>query len=161
MIGQECIDELADMVGVSRMSPPSPSGPCAGEIEFEPALRERVALLRGLPRRRVDEVLDERIRLTPGARTLIAHAAGERRLYGLVSGGFTLFTRRIAALIGFDENRANTLVVDADGRLTGEVTEPILGREAKLATLMELSPGIRLWRPTTRWSPATAPTTSP
>ncbi|MGZ3292800.1 MAG: phosphoserine phosphatase SerB, partial [Xanthobacteraceae bacterium] len=110
-----------------------------GEIEFAPALRERVALLRGLRASAVDEVIDERIRLTPGARTLIAMLRKNGAYTCLVTGGFTLFTQRIAALIGFDENRANTLVVDADGRLTGEVAEPIFGREAKLATLIELT----------------------
>ena len=86
-----------------------------------------------------NKVIDERIRLTPGARTLVATLRKNGTYTCLVTGGFTLFTQRIAALIGFDENRANTLVVDADRRLTGEVAEPIFGREAKLATLIELT----------------------
>jgi len=110
-----------------------------GDIEFAPALRERVGLLKGLRATAVDEVIDERIRLTPGARTLVATLRGNGAYTCLVTGGFTLFSQRIAALIGFDENRANTLMIDGDGRLTGDVSEPIFGREAKLATLIELT----------------------
>ena len=139
MIGQECIDELADHVGVKPHVAAITERAMRGEIEFAPALRERVALLKGLRASAVDEVIDERIRLTPGARTLVATLRKNGAYTCLVTGGFTLFTQRIAALIGFDENRANTLVVDADGRLTGEVAEPIFGREAKLATLIELT----------------------
>jgi phosphoserine phosphatase len=109
-----------------------------GEIEFAPALRERVALLKGLPASVVDEVIADRISLMPGARTLVATLRGNGAHTCLVSGGFTLFTARIAAMIGFAENRANTLLLDADDRLTGKVAEPVLGREAKLATLIEL-----------------------
>jgi phosphoserine phosphatase len=139
MIGQECIDELADHAGVKGYVAAITERAMRGEIEFAPALRERVALLRGLRASAVDEVIDQRIRLTPGARTLIATLRKNGAYTCLVTGGFTLFTQRIAALIGFDENRANTLVVDADRRLTGEVAEPIFGREAKLATLIELT----------------------
>src|SRR5258707_5814184 len=110
-----------------------------GEIEFAPALRERVALLEGLPASVVDEVIAKRIRLTPGARTLVATLRKNGVYTCLVTGGFTLFTRRIAALIGFHENRANTLIVEGGGRLTGQGAEPIFGRDAKLATLMELT----------------------
>jgi len=139
MIGQECIDELADFVNLKPHVAAITERAMRGEIAFEPALRERVSLLKGLPATVVDEVIRDRIRLTPGARTLIATLRKNGAYTCLVTGGFTLFTQRIAALIGFDENRANTLVVDADGRLTGEVAEPIFGREAKLATLIELT----------------------
>jgi phosphoserine phosphatase len=139
MIGQECIDELADYVGLKPRVAAITERAMRGEIEFAPALRERVALLKGLPASVVDEVLAARIRLTPGARTLIATLCQNGAYTCLVTGGFTLFTARIAAMLGFDENRANTLVLDADGRLTGEVTEPIFGREGKLATLIELT----------------------
>jgi phosphoserine phosphatase len=139
MIGQECIDELADHVGVKDHVAAITERAMRGDIEFAPALRERVALLKGLRATAVDEVIDERIRLTPGARTLVATLRGRGAYTCLVTGGFTLFSRRIAALIGFDENRANTLLVDGDGRLTGDVAEPIFGREAKLATLIELT----------------------
>src|SRR4051794_24508250 len=139
MIGQECIDELADHVGVKDHVAAITERAMRGDIEFAPALRERVALLKGLRATAVDEVIDERIRLTPGARTLVATLRGNGAYTCLVTGGFTLFSQRIAALIGVDENRANTLMIDGDGRLTGDVSEPIFGREAKLATLIELT----------------------
>ena len=139
MIGQECLDELAEHVGMKRQVAAITERAMRGEIAFEPALRERVALLKGLPAAAVDTVIDERIRLNPGARTLVATTRRHGAYTCLVTGGFTLFSNRIAAMIGFHENRANTLLVDADGRLTGEVAEPIFGREAKLATLVELT----------------------
>ena len=138
MIGQECIDELADHVGVKQHVAAITERAMRGEIEFAPALRERVAVLKGLSASVVDEVIAKRIRLTPGARTLVATLRRNGAYTCLVTGGFTLFTARIAAMIGFDENRANTLLFDASGRLTGEVAEPIFGREGKLATLIEL-----------------------
>ena len=139
MIGQECIDELADYVGLKPRVAAITERAMRGEIEFAPALRERVALLKGLPASVADEVIAARIRLTPGARTLIGTLRRNGAYTCLVTGGFTLFTARIAAMLGFDENRANTLVIDAAGRLTGEVAEPIFGREGKLATLIELT----------------------
>jgi phosphoserine phosphatase len=139
MIGQECIDELADYVGLKPRVAAITERAMRGEIEFAPALHERVALLKGLPASVVDEVIAARIKLTPGARTLIATLRRNGAYTCLVTGGFTLFTARIAAMLGFDENRANALVLDADGRLTGEVAEPIFGREGKLATLIELT----------------------
>jgi phosphoserine phosphatase len=139
MIGQECIDELADYVGLKPRVAAITERAMRGEIEFAPALRERVALLKGLPASVVDEVIAARIRLTPGARTLIATLRRNGAYTCLVTGGFSLFTARIAAMLGFDENRANTLVLDAAGRLTGEVAEPIFGRDGKLATLIELA----------------------
>jgi phosphoserine phosphatase len=137
MIGQECIDELADYVGLKAHVAAITERAMRGEIEFEPALRERVALLKGLPVAVVDEVIAKRITLTPGARTLVATMRASGAYTCLVSGGFTLFTSRVAAMIGFDEHRGNTLVVEG-GKLAGSVAEPILGREAKLATLIEL-----------------------
>jgi phosphoserine phosphatase len=139
MIGQECIDELAEHVGKKRQVAAITERAMRGEIEFESALRERVALLKGLPAASIDAVIDNRIRLTPGARMLVATMRRDGGYTCLVSGGFTLFTNRIAGMIGFDENRANRLLVDANGRLTGEVAEPIFGRSAKLATLIELT----------------------
>ena len=139
MIGQECIDELADYVGVKPQVAAITERAMRGEIAFAPALRERVALLKGLPASVVDEVIAERIRLTPGARTLVATLRKNGVYTCLVTGGFTLFTQRIAAMIGFHENHANTLILDAGGRLTGEVAEPIFGRDAKLATLIRLT----------------------
>jgi phosphoserine phosphatase len=108
-----------------------------GEIEFDPALRERVALLKGLPVSVVDEVLAKRITPTPGGRELVATMRAHGAYTCLISGGFTLFTNAVAGMIGFQENRANQLVVE-NGKLTGEVREPILGGATKLATLVEL-----------------------
>ena len=138
MIGQECIDELADYAGVKDRVAEITERAMRGEIAFEPALRERVALLKNLPASIIDTVLAERIHLTPGGRTLIATMRANGAYTSLVSGGFTAFTSRIAAKIGFDEQHANTLLVDADGKLTGKAADPILGREAKLETLNAL-----------------------
>jgi phosphoserine phosphatase len=137
MIGQECIDELADYAGLKAHVAGITERAMRGEIEFEPALRERVALLRGLPVSVIDEVLKQRITLTPGSRELVATMRAHGAWTCLISGGFTLFTNAVADMIGFQENRANRLKVE-DGKLTGEVVEPILGRAAKLATLTEL-----------------------
>ena len=143
MIEQECIDELADYAGLKAHVAAITDRAMRGEIAFEPALRERVALLKGLPVQVVDEVLEKRITLTPGARTLVATMRANGAHTCLVSGGFTLFTGRVAALIGFDEHRGNTLIVE-DGKLAGRVQEPVLGRDAKLATLNELRERLRL-----------------
>lgn len=137
MIGQECIDELADLVGMKAHVATITERAMRGEIEFEPALRERVALLKDLPASVVDEVLAKRITLTPGGRELVATMRAHGAYTCLVSGGFTMFTRAVAAKLGFHENRANELVV-RDSKFTGEVKEPILGRAAKLATLVDL-----------------------
>jgi len=137
MIRQECIDEMADYVGPKDTIAAVTERAMRGEIAFVPALRERVALLKGLPLGTIDEVLDKRITLTPGGRTLVATMRAHGAYTCLVSGGFTLFADRIAAAIGFDEARANRLVVE-DGALAGEVAEPVFGREAKQATLAEL-----------------------
>lgn len=137
MIGQECIDELADFAGLKAHVAGITERAMRGEIEFEPALRERVALLKDLPVGVVDEVLAKRITPTPGGRELVMTMRAGGAYTCLISGGFTLFTHAVAAKIGFQENRANALGV-RDGKFTGEVAEPILGRAAKLATLIEL-----------------------
>ena len=137
MIGQECIDELADFAGFKAHVAGITERAMRGEIAFEPALRERVALLKDLPVDVVDKVIQERITLTPGGRELVATMRAHGGWTCLISGGFTLFTQAIAAKIGFQESRGNELIV-RDGKLTGEVKEPILGRAAKLATLIEL-----------------------
>src|SRR5437588_615841 len=108
-----------------------------GEIEFESALRERVALLKGLPVGVADEVVAKRITLTPGGRELVATMRAHGAFTCLISGGFTLFTNAVARMIGFQENRGNELLTEA-GNLSGKVAEPILGRAAKLAALVEL-----------------------
>jgi phosphoserine phosphatase len=134
IIGQECIDELADFAGLKDKVAAITARAMAGEIEFEPALRERVALLAGLPATTIDAVIAERITLNPGAKALVwtMRANGAHTI--LVSGGFTAFTEKIAAKAGFNESRANELLM-AGGKLAGKVREPILGRSAKLATL--------------------------
>ena len=137
MIGQECVDELADFAGLKAHVAAITERAMRGEIEFEPALRERVGLLKGLPVSTIDEVLKKHITPTPGGRELVATMRAHGAWTCLISGGFTLFTNAVAATIGFQENRANELLV-RDGKLTGEVAEPILGRAAKLATLVEL-----------------------
>src|SRR6202012_4286618 len=138
MIGQECIDELADFAGLKAHFADITERAIRGEIAFDPALRERVALLKGLSVDVVDEVLKTRITATPGARELVMTMRARGAYTCLISGGFTLFTNAVAARIGFQENRANELVV-TDGKFTGEVKEPILGRATKLATLIELT----------------------
>ncbi len=137
MIGQECIDELADYVGLKKEVSAITERAMRGEIAFEPALRERVALLKDLPVSVVDEIISKRITLTPGGRELVRTMRANGGYAALVSGGFTLFTGPIAAKIGFNEHRSNRLVVEAE-RLSGKVEEPILGREAKLSALVEL-----------------------
>jgi phosphoserine phosphatase len=137
MIGQECIDELADFVGLKAHVAAITERAMRGEIAFEPALRERVALLKGLSVDVINETLKTRITPTPGGRELVMTMRAHGAYTCLISGGFTLFTKAVAAMIGFQENRANELKVE-DGKLSGEVTEPILGRAAKLATLIEL-----------------------
>src|SRR3954471_17755754 len=137
MIGQECIDELADFAGLKAHVAAITERAMRGEIEFEPALRERVALLKGMPTGVVDEVLAKRITPTPGGRELVATMGAHGAYTCLISGGFTLFTNAVAAMLGFQENRGNELLVE-DGKLSGKVAEPVLGRAAKLATLVEL-----------------------
>jgi phosphoserine phosphatase len=138
MIGQECIDELADYAGLKDRVAAITARAMAGEIAFAPALRERVALLRGLPIATIDKVIAERIRPNPGAAALIRTMRANGAYTCVVSGGFTAFMAPLAAAIGFDEYHANTLITDAAERLAGTVTEPVLGREAKRDTLVTL-----------------------
>jgi phosphoserine phosphatase len=145
MIEQECIDELAAYVGLKEHVAKITERAMRGEIAFEPALRERVALLKGLPVSVVDEVIEKHITLTPGARTLVATMRAHGARTCLVSGGFTLFTSRIAAMIGFDETHANRLTLDAD-RFAGAVEEPIFGRASKLRSLRRLRAQLGLTR---------------
>ena len=149
MIEQECIDELADYVGLKAHVAAITERAMRGEIAFEPALRERVALLEGLPVTVVEEVLRERIRLTAGARALVATMRANGARTCLVSGGFTLFTDRIAAMIGFDEARANRLTLVDGHKLAGKVAEPIFGRDGKRAALIEMRQELGLAREAT------------
>lgn len=138
MIGQECIDELADEIGVKERVAAITRRAMNGEIAFEPALRERVALLKGLPVSVVAKVLETRITLSPGGRTLVATMKANGGYSALVSGGFTLFTGPVAGKIGFDEHHANVLL-EKEGRLTGEVADPVLGRQAKTDALHDIA----------------------
>ncbi|MFN3523299.1 MAG: phosphoserine phosphatase SerB [Phenylobacterium sp.] len=136
IIGCECIDELADFAGVKAQVSAITERAMRGELDFEGALRERVAMLKGLPITVLQQAYDERVRLNPGARTLVRTMAANGARCVLVSGGFTYFTSRVAEAAGFHHNRANRLV--EEGRsLSGLVEEPILGREAKLAALVQ------------------------
>src|SRR5690349_9064277 len=123
MIGQECIDELADYVGLRAEVSEITERAMRGDIAFEPALRERVALLKELPVGVVDQIIENRITLTPGGRALVQTMRANGAYTCLVSGGFTLFTGPVAAKIGFDEHRSNHLIVDGE-RLAGLVEEP-------------------------------------
>jgi phosphoserine phosphatase len=138
MIAQECIDELAAEVGLKERVATITARAMNGEIAFEPALRERVALLKGLPISVVNDVIAKRITPTPGGPELIATMKSKGHYTALVSGGFTVFTSRIAATLGFDENRANILL-EENGVLTGYVAEPILGKQAKVDALNDIS----------------------
>ena len=138
MIQQECIDELADEAGVGPYVAGITARAMNGELEFDAALRARVGLLRGLDEAVIARVIRKRITLMPGARALVATMRSNGGYAALVSGGFTAFTGAIAGVLGFDENRANTLLVEG-GRLTGAVAEPILGRAAKVQALEEIS----------------------
>jgi phosphoserine phosphatase len=137
MIQQECIDELAAFVGLKEQVSAITARAMRGEIAFEPALRERVALLEGLPETVVDEIIAHRITLMPGGAALIATMKANGAYTALVSGGFTVFTSRIGRTLGFHEDRSNILET-ADGKLLGRVRDPILGKEAKRNSLIEL-----------------------
>ncbi|MCL4105030.1 UNVERIFIED_CONTAM: hypothetical protein GTU68_018737 [Idotea baltica] len=138
MIQQECIDELADEAGFGAQVAEITARAMNGETDFEGALRDRVALLKGLELSVIDRVLSDRISLMPGGVQLLATMRGAGAYAALVSGGFTLFTQAIAAKLGFNENRANTLIHE-NGVLTGEVGQPIFGREAKVEALEDLT----------------------
>ncbi|WP_370226335.1 phosphoserine phosphatase SerB [Pararhodobacter marinus] len=138
MIQQECIDELADMAGVGTHVAGITARAMNGELDFEAALTERVGLLKDLPVSVIDQVLAERITYMPGGKVLIATMKAHGGHAALVSGGFTAFTAKVAAELGFDENRANTLL-ERDGTLTGEVAQPILGKQAKVDALNQIT----------------------
>jgi phosphoserine phosphatase len=136
IIGCECLDELADFAGVKAQVAAITERAMAGEIGFEGALRERVGMLKGLDESALQRCYDERVKLNPGAWTLVRTLRAKGVRCVLVSGGFTFFTGRVAQAAGFQDDRANRFIIDGD-KLTGEVGEPILGREAKLAALRE------------------------
>ncbi len=143
IIQQECIDELAAELGLKEQIADITERAMRGEIEFEPALLERVGLLKGLHLSALESVYKNRITETPGGRALTATMRANGATCALVSGGFTFFTQRIADAVGFDFNRANTLVF-VDERLSGDVARPILGRQAKIDALIELRAELKL-----------------
>ncbi|SHL27640.1 phosphoserine phosphatase [Roseovarius marisflavi] len=138
MICQECIDELAEVAGVGAHVKEITARAMNGELDFEGALIERVSLLKGLDEGVIAQVLESRITYMPGGATLLATMKAHGAYCALVSGGFTAFTQAVAATLGFDENRANMLLVEG-GVLLGDVARPILGREAKIQALEEIS----------------------
>jgi len=138
MIEQECIDELAEVAGVGAHVREITARAMNGELDFEGALLERVALLRGLDEAVIGEVLRTRISYMPGGAALVATMRAQGSYCALVSGGFTAFTQAVAAHLGFDEHRANTLLAEG-GTLAGDVARPILGRAAKVQALEEIS----------------------
>ena len=138
MIQQECIDELADEAGVGARVKDITARAMNGELDFDGALRERVSLLKGLPESVIDKVLAERITFMPGGDVLLATMKAGGGHAALVSGGFTAFTASVAGRLGFDEHRANTLLVK-DGVLKGEVGMPILGKQAKVDALEQIT----------------------
>ncbi len=141
IINVECLDELADFAGVKAEVAAITERAMRGELEFEGALRERVAMLKGLGLSALQQAYDERVRLNPGAKTAVATMAANGTRCVLVSGGFSFFTSRVAEAAGFHLQRANTLT-EAGETLAGTVGEPILGREAKLAALREEAAGL-------------------
>jgi phosphoserine phosphatase len=143
MIDQECIDELADEIGMKDHIAAITRRAMNGEIAFEPALRERVALLKGLPVAIISQVLETRITLAAGGRELVATMKRNGAHTALVSGGFTAFTGPVAERLGFDENIANRLLEES-GKLAGKVAEPILGRQAKADALVKIASRLRL-----------------
>ena len=138
IIQQECIDEMADMLGLKPQIAAITERAMRGELPFEAALRERLGLIAGLQETQLAAVYETRITEMPGARMLVATMKKHGAFTALVSGGFTFFTSRVAKAIGFDVNRANTLEFK-NGVMTGQLLGPILGKEAKLASLVALA----------------------
>ena len=134
IIEQECIDELAEYAGKRTEISSITEQAMRGELDFEEALQARIAMLKGLPQTVLVETFERRISLTPGAQTLVRTMNALGAQTALVSGGFTFFTERVGAQVGFKRHQANRLVFE-EGRLCG-VGEPILGREAKREALL-------------------------
>lgn len=143
IINVECLDELADFAGIKEEIAAITERAMRGELEFEPALRERVSKLKGLALDALQKTYDERVRLNPGAATFVKTMAAHGARCVLVSGGFTFFTSRVADAAGFHANRANVLIDDG-ATLTGDVQEPILGRKAKLEAMRAEAAALRI-----------------
>lgn len=138
MIEQECIDELGVVAGVGEHIKQVTARAMRGELDFEAALTERVSLLRGLDEGIIGKLIRERITFMPGGRTLLATMKANGAHAALVSGGFTAFTAHVAETLGFDEHRANTLLIE-QGKLAGRVALPILGQQAKVQALQQIT----------------------
>ena len=143
IIEQECLDELADLINIRPQIADITERAMRGEIEFEPALRERVALLTGLPEQTLQQIYDERVTLMPGAAVLIATMRAHGAVCALVSGGFSFYAEKVATALSFDHWRSNTLDI-TQGKLAGTVGMPILGRDAKAAFLAEWTQELKL-----------------
>lgn len=137
IITVECIDELADFAGLKTEVSAITEKAMNGELDFDDAFRSRVAMLKGLHEEVLQQVFDERVKLMPGARTLIQTIKANGAYSALVSGGFTFFTSRVRDQVGFDMDDSNTLLF-VDGELTGKAAEPILNSQAKLNNLNRL-----------------------
>ncbi|HIL93454.1 MAG TPA: phosphoserine phosphatase SerB [Cycloclasticus sp.] len=137
LISIECIDEIADMLGIKAQVSAITEAAMRGELDFESSLTQRVALLKGLPVEELQRVYDERLTLNPGAQELIAFLKESNIKLALVSGGFTFFTDKLKDRLGLDYTLANTLGVE-DGRLTGKVVGAIIGAQAKADLLLAL-----------------------
>jgi phosphoserine phosphatase len=137
IVAEECLDELAAEAGIGPRIADITARAMRGEIAFEPALRERVRLLAGLPVANLERLRD-RLTVLPGATALVATMRAHGATTALVSGGFTFFTEPVAAGLGFDEHHGNRLEI-ADGKLTGGLIDPILGRHEKAGHLEQLA----------------------
>jgi phosphoserine phosphatase len=133
----ETLDELADFAGLKDRIAAITARAMNGELDFKAALRERVAMLKGLPLTALEQTW-QRVCLAPGAKELVATMRASGAMTALVSGGFSFFTSRVATMVGFNLHRSNVLLDDG-AALTGAVAEPILDRHAKVATLRELA----------------------
>ena len=137
IIGQECIDELGALTGLGDHIAEITARAMRGDLDFAEALRERVALMKGLDASSIDRVIAERITFNEGARTLVQTMKANGAYTALVSGGFSAFTAHVARETGFDEHRGNRLAI-TDGKICGSVVEPVLGRSAKVEVLVEI-----------------------
>jgi len=143
LISIECIDEIADMLGIKQKVSAITEAAMRGELDFAESLTQRVALLKGLPESDLQRVYDERLKLNPGAEQLIAYLKQSSIKLALVSGGFTFFTNKLKERLGLDYTLANTLEVK-DGCLTGKVEGDIIGAQAKADLLQKLSTELSL-----------------
>lgn len=138
IIDVECLDELADFAGIKDRISAITERAMRGELDFEQAILERVAMLKGLDEAALSETWQSRINLTPGARELVATMKANGAVTELISGGFTFFTSRVREAVGFDADHANELLVE-NGKLTGDIKRPILGADAKLTGLNRIA----------------------